>query len=68
MVTNITIDFLVTVIPQYTNVPMITMSTSVIEDITVYWLLFLQETFTGVSFCERTLSHYFSISNRQRNT
>ena len=67
MATNITIDFLVTVntlITKYTNVPMVTFSTSVTEVFTVYCLLFLRETFRGVSLCERTLSHSFSKSNR----
>jgi hypothetical protein len=69
MATYITIDFLVTVITlitkyEYTNVPMVTLSTSVTEVITVYWLLFLREIFRGVSLCEHTLSHSFSKSNQ----
>ena len=67
MVTNITIDFLVTMITlitKNTNVPMVTFSTSVTEIFTVYWLLFLRENFRGVSLCGRTLSRYFSKSNR----
>jgi len=66
MATNITIDFLVTVITlitKYTNVPMVTFSANVTEVITGYWS-FLRETFRGVSLCERTLSHSFSKSNR----
>jgi hypothetical protein len=67
MVTKITIDFLVTVlalIAKYTNVLMVTLSTSVTKVIIVYWMLFLRETFRSVSLCERTLSHYFSKSIR----
>ena len=67
MATNITIDFLVTVITlitKYTNAPMVTFSANVTQVITVYWLLFLRETFRGVSLCGRALSHSFSKSNQ----
>jgi hypothetical protein len=67
MATNITIYFLVTMmtlITRVSNIPVVTFSTSIAEVITVYWLLFLRETFRGVSLCERNLSHSFSKSNR----